>query len=479
MCAQCAYEAENARAPLALLVRHSSARCAHRAHVPAVHPTLQDRAFEIFVKRAISSIHKESYGRTREAKELKDSCQQFLTLLEQHESGAAVYEGNLAHAVLQTLMIACASTNPKVVQLALGAVHKLIAYAWLQGESSTSEDLIDDDSDIVTRIIKQVIKCVEINNPTVQLSVVQALLTFTTAEHFLAHGDSLMSAVRAVFNLALGSESEDVKRVACNALLQILNTVTKRVTTYNHLLSIPSMAPSRRESEHESLSGLGRRDSDGAPAARTSEGSRPESSGQTPALPTRTSTGVGSQLTPASLPAAADAASAAGEDDAGADARTAQLAQLAEQQDIRGLEAAIGASAVDLESQGVAGGGASGGLGAEPSLARDTSLGQVSMAASSRMDSASSVPTPGPARQPRGSAVPSEPPARLTIAERDVLLVLTAFCKLASREAGVTEVESYLHQVRDTHTHTHKGTHSTQLCLLRHHPAVMLPGQFL
>lgn len=54
-----------------------------------------------------------------------------------------------------------------------------------------------------------------------QLSVIRALLTFTTAEHFLAHGDSLMSAVRAVFNLALGSESEDIKRTACNALLQV------------------------------------------------------------------------------------------------------------------------------------------------------------------------------------------------------------------------------------------------------------------
>jgi hypothetical protein len=34
----------------------------------------------------------------------------------------------------------------------------------------------------------------------------------------------------------------------------------------------------------------------------------------------------------------------------------------------------------------------------------------------------------------------------LSVMERDVLLLLTAFCKLSSREAGVTEIDTYLHQ---------------------------------
>jgi hypothetical protein len=37
-------------------------------------------------------------------------------------------------------------------------------------------------------------------------------------------------AVRTVFNVAIGSDSPDVQRTARNALLQMLNTVIKRVT---------------------------------------------------------------------------------------------------------------------------------------------------------------------------------------------------------------------------------------------------------
>jgi hypothetical protein len=66
-----------------------------------------------------------------------------------------------------------------------------------------------------------VIKCGETNNEALQLAVVRALLTFTTAEHFIAHGECLLAAVRAMFNLALGSENPVNKRTACNALLQV------------------------------------------------------------------------------------------------------------------------------------------------------------------------------------------------------------------------------------------------------------------
>lgn len=45
-------------------------------------------------------------------------------------------------------------------------------------------------------------KCGESNFAAVQLSVVKALLTFVTAEHFLVHGDSLMQ-VRAWWGCAM------------------------------------------------------------------------------------------------------------------------------------------------------------------------------------------------------------------------------------------------------------------------------------
>lgn len=45
----------------------------------------------------------------------------------------------------------------------------------------------------------------------------------------MAHGDVLMQAIRAVFNTAIGAESADIKNTARSALLQMINTVLKRV----------------------------------------------------------------------------------------------------------------------------------------------------------------------------------------------------------------------------------------------------------
>eukprot|EP00198_Chlamydomonas_reinhardtii_P013970 XP_001703307.1 SEC7/BIG-like ARF-GEF [Chlamydomonas reinhardtii] len=170
-----------------------------------------DRAFEIFVKRTLSTIQKESWGRSKECKDLRDSCQNVLNLLHDHEQGHLQYDGSLAVAVLEPLYLAAASPNPKILEAALGCLHKLVAHAWLQGESSSGGQASDADV------------------------------------HFVAHGDCLLAAVRMVFNLALGAEDDVIKRTASNALLQMLNTIAKRVTAYQ-LFGGSSCATSRRSS---------------------------------------------------------------------------------------------------------------------------------------------------------------------------------------------------------------------------------------
>lgn len=337
-------------------------------------------------------------------------------------------------------------------------------------------------ADVVTRVIRLVIKCGEISNASLQLSVIRALLTFATAEHFVAHGDSLMSAVRTVFNLALGSEDENIKRTACNALLQMLNTVAKRVTVYHHSMST---TPSRRVSDQGSASDHGL-----SQEPRRSFGASPHTSlsrrsGQ--AFQVGSDGGRGSGADSGVALAAEDTQGEVGPPQP--DARLAQLASLAEQRDIRGLEAAIGAPISDNPLQhglpqpgpsprpgtaGKAGGGSSGpdssgaagfaedgsssatlGLDSSSSAAQ---VGPGSLGALQRTISTNSQPD-GPSGASGGGSggarggsthqAPAPPTVlQLSVMERDVLLVLTAFCKLASREAGLTEVESYLHQVR-------------------------------
>jgi hypothetical protein len=440
----------------------------------------RDKAFEIFVKRAITGIHKEAWGRSREIRELKDACGAFLATLEQHEAGASPAGGPpLAIAVLHPLQLACGSGNAKIMELALGALHKLVAHAWLQGESSTAEELMPDETDVVSRVIKAVIKCGELPSPSLQLSVIRALLTFTTAEHFVAHGDALMTAVRAVFNLALGSDSEDIKRTACNALLQILNTVSKRVTSFSY--SACATPATHRGSDADGVGALHTHASvGGQPGAPHTGGSGISLTSSTaaaaaaaaPATPSSVAAAVGETLPAHVLAAQLIAAEGGSGGGAGEpDARTAQLADLAQRHDIRGLEAAIGVGSLDEAAKALATGAplpepptptspVSGSAGADAGAGRNTttttppaSSGQHATAS----DGAGSAVRPSALVLPAdvggsggasASAVTTAPVVHLSGAERDVLLVLTAFCKLASREAGLTEVESYLHQVR-------------------------------
>lgn len=91
----------------------------------------------------------------------------------------------------------------------------------------------------LSQVVGLVAKCAEAPNSVIQLAVLRALLTVTTAEHFIVHGDTLMQAVRTAFNIAIGSDSVDIQRTARNALIQMLNTVVKRVMQYPLVRSSP------------------------------------------------------------------------------------------------------------------------------------------------------------------------------------------------------------------------------------------------
>lgn len=426
----------------------------------------RDKAFEIFVKRTITSIQKEAWGRSREVKEIREACQAFLNRLE--ETGCT--EETLKE-VLYPLQLACCSNMQRVVELALGCLHKLVAHAWLHGESTSSGsmDLLSatgsvDSDDTVAQVIKMVIRCGETNNDALQLSVVRALLTFTTAEHFVAHGECLLAAVRAVFNLALGSDNAANKRTACNALLQMLNTITKRVT---------QIQPRHTGSECSS-----RTASDAHDLMRsTSSIHSYQNNMYSPKTDAHTGFNSGSNVISqlGSFPEAAPADLSAGDVTDG-NYRAAQLANLAKQGDLRGLEAALEATApeeLDLEDN-------SGGSEPDTATPRATAYsvttprtssggmgnqqGAATAVAAGATADGEDVLTPtvsGSNGRPSGragGALPLSQAAvaqqtaqghqsqRLTTLEKDVLLVLTAFCKLASRESGSSSAESYLHQ---------------------------------
>ncbi|KAG1671977.1 hypothetical protein FOA52_013349 [Chlamydomonas sp. UWO 241] len=471
--------------------------------------TSSDVAFEVFVKRAVTTIQKEAWGRN--SVELRAACTSFLQTLEQHEAGVP-FEGSLSVLVLQPLALACATTSsPKVAELALGCLHKLVSHAWLYGESSLFESLMDDGSDVVTQVIRMVVKCGEMPGESLQLQVVQALLTFTTAEHFVAHGDCLMAAVRTVFNLALGADAEIIKRTAGGALLQILNTVVKRITSNMHHVGDNQADGADNAADNTSGAATAASPQRAGRLPRATAGDAPAANGGHAPPPTmrsiaRTTSGelhpqAEAQAHVRSCIAGSTPATGGGDLRAGgepgelaSDARTAQFASMAEQRDLRGLEEAIGASSDNLAADAAAAaaggggandddGGAADGGGDHPHAEGRPSLDRVGSGGAGGGSGGGMPPrgaaepggsggggagtsvartsdSSGGARAPLGAAQQGGAPfgypggqqrrmqslTSLSVMERDVLHVLTAFCKLASRESGLTDVEAYLHQ---------------------------------
>lgn len=329
------------------------------------------------------------------------------------------------------------------------------------------------------------------------------------AEHFIAHGECLLSAVRAVFNLALGAENPINKRTASNALLQMLNTICKRVTQIQPRLTGGSSECSSRtvsealemyysgagagfhnhspHSNRGSGTGLDHMASPLAPAPGTSnlQHQTSDAAGTPPYDPDAAAGGGLPISTGASNGARVSSSSTAS---TAAAARAAQLAELAEKKDLQGLEAALEAAAGDDPDDGedeetaemrssataavvsaglqsltaAAGAPAPGGIpesAAAGAQGTGTVSGQLQHHSSigppaNVLQSQASWQQPQPYQQSRLSGQashgsrPSRHGQRLTTQEKDVLLVLTAFCKLASREVpgGITSSDSVLAQ---------------------------------
>ncbi|KAL4853786.1 Brefeldin A-inhibited guanine nucleotide-exchange protein 3 [Chlorella vulgaris] len=201
-------------------------------------------SLETFVLHSLSSIAQETSGRAQAQKDVREAAIKLLEELGVAEFGrpgsrlSIPFPADVTSQLLAVLRGALALGNPRLAEPALSCMHKLVAYAYLQGETASNGRL--DDDNVVTQastphstaqhsVVGLTARCGESNSAAIQLQVVKALLTYVTAEHFMAHGDVLMQAIRAVFNTAIGAESADIKNTARSALLQMINTVLKRV----------------------------------------------------------------------------------------------------------------------------------------------------------------------------------------------------------------------------------------------------------
>ena len=95
------------------------------------------------------------------------------------------------------------------------------------------------DKNMVTRCLKIIARCSDSVNSAVHLSVIRAVLTIATSEHFVAHGEALVECLKLVFNMAIATEDRVVAMAAQNALLQV-RTFNSMIDVTVHLSCKPS-----------------------------------------------------------------------------------------------------------------------------------------------------------------------------------------------------------------------------------------------
>lgn len=402
--------------------------------------------------------------------------------------------------------IECPSKNEKIIDPALSTLHKLIAYAYLQGETRPSGRL-DDTNNLVNMVVLMAAKAAATpyTNSKVQLTAVKVLLTASTAEHFVCHGDCLMLAVRTAFNIAINGKNTDVRNAGAGALLQMLNSILKRICFvgfegYSPVRSF-CYGEEKREGGHRGMAGTcersGQDDVDTAIDVDNVEATTLQ----------MTMDSIAADTTHLNLPSlkltTQRSIDLMGQTNtqAAAEQRAAQLSQLAERSDLRGLERALtmndnhgmgGAGGVSLkplseereevvgermlveERRLLDGGSAVGGSESAvieshgvspPALVDSIEVGSVvdrelgtsvnaSLTASTMPSPLSTTTTPIPRvdtpPDPRRALMKDslrlpELWKALSTVEKDVVIVLSAMCKMASRETGVGAAGTYFH----------------------------------
>ncbi|CAI9269082.1 unnamed protein product [Lactuca saligna] len=136
-------------------------------------------------------------------------------------------EGAQLELVLNPLRLAFETKNPKVIELALDCIHKLIAYDHLEGDAGLEDG---KNVPLFTDILNMVCSCVDNNSPdSTILQVLKVLLTAVSSAKFRVHGEPLMGVIRVCYNIALNSKSPVNQATSKAMLTQMISIVFRRM----------------------------------------------------------------------------------------------------------------------------------------------------------------------------------------------------------------------------------------------------------
>ncbi|GFO03195.1 Brefeldin a-inhibited guanine nucleotide-exchange protein 1 [Plakobranchus ocellatus] len=126
--------------------------------------------------------------------------------------------------------LACQSKCPRIVNIALDCLQKLIAYGHLTGNTP---DTTTPGKRLIDRIVETICGC--FNGPQtdegVQLQIIKALLTVVTSTTCEIHEGTVLQTVRTCYNIYLASKNLVNRLTAKATLTQMLNVIFSRMET--------------------------------------------------------------------------------------------------------------------------------------------------------------------------------------------------------------------------------------------------------
>ncbi|CAL1541394.1 unnamed protein product, partial [Lymnaea stagnalis] len=124
--------------------------------------------------------------------------------------------------------LACQSKCPRIVNIALDCLQKLIAYGHLTGNTP---DSTAPGKRLIDRIVETICGC--FNGPQtdegVQLQIIKALLTVVTSTTCEIHEGTVLQTVRTCYNIYLASRNLVNRLTAKATLTQMLNVIFSRM----------------------------------------------------------------------------------------------------------------------------------------------------------------------------------------------------------------------------------------------------------
>ena len=191
-------------------------------------------ALEVYVLPSLRSIEKEASARTAEGRRLREAASEAVRSIEHDRFGTLPLTGSRAHSILAPILLACRSGRASLTDPGLEALHKLIANAYLAENTD------------VGPVAEAATSAADIRKPSVQLSVIRALVSLATSQEVALKRSPLIAAIRCLCNLAIGGCSEHIAAAARGATFQVVDfTVTRylRSLRAHHRRSSRSVTP--------------------------------------------------------------------------------------------------------------------------------------------------------------------------------------------------------------------------------------------